>query len=85
MRRTLLSILALVVASFAAAPAFSQGIAIEAIQRTDPVDFQKEILPILAANCTACHSSSQKQSGLVLETPDTIKKGGVSGPAVVAG
>ncbi len=50
-----------------------------------PVDFEKEILPILRRNCLACHSSTNSQSDLILETPQTILKGGSEGPAVVAG
>ena len=57
--------------------------AIVEIKRDTPVDFQKEVLPILAKNCTACHNAQKAESGLVLETPQTILKGGDSGPAVV--
>lgn len=60
-------------------------IAIEVPTRDKPVDFESEVLPILRANCTACHSERKKEAGLVLETPQQIAKGGESGPAIIAG
>jgi WD40 repeat protein len=50
-----------------------------------PADFQKDVLPILRAKCLACHSASKKEGGLVLESVESILKGGDSGPAVEAG
>ena len=55
------------------------------VKHTGPVDFEKEILPILRSNCLACHNVSVAESELVMETPRMILKGGVSGPAVVPG
>lgn len=54
-------------------------------QRNEAVSFEKEILPILQRNCLACHSASEKQGALNLESPDAIRKGGDTGPAVVPG
>lgn len=53
--------------------------------REEPVDFQREILPILKENCLACHNASDAASELVLETPETIKAGGSLGETVVPG
>ena len=55
------------------------------VSRDTSVDFEKEILPILKNNCLACHGESKPKAGLVLETPQSILKGGDSGPAVVPG
>ncbi len=60
-----------------------QPIAIADVKRNAPVHFEKEILPILAKNCLACHNGTKAENGLVLETPQTILKGGDDGPAVV--
>src|SRR5262245_16003261 len=60
-------------------------IEIAEIKRDGEVDFEKEILPIFRRNCLACHSATEAQSDLVLESPQTILKGGAEGPAVVAG
>ena len=70
-------------ANLAAADA-AKPIAIAELKRDTPVNFEKEILPILAKNCTACHNTKKAESSLVLETPQSILKGGDSGPAVVA-
>ena len=63
----------------------STALPIADLKRTDTVDFQKEILPILKRSCTACHNATDHKGDLVLETPASILKGGESGPAVVAG
>lgn len=65
--------------------AFSAPIAVEVPTRDKPVEFESEVLPMLRANCIACHSEKKHEAGLVLETPPQIAKGGESGPAVVAG
>lgn len=60
-------------------------IPIAQVNRSEPIDFELEVLPILKRSCLACHNSSEAYGELVLETPATIGKGGDSGPAVVAG
>lgn len=55
------------------------------VRRDGPVDFQKEILPILRQKCLPCHNVTAKKGSLVLETPALMQKGGDSGPAVVPG
>ena len=76
-------------AALLSAPVFAaeppKPLAIADVTHTGPVDFEKEILPILRSNCLACHNVSVAESELVLETPRMILKGGVSGPAVVPG
>jgi WD40 repeat protein len=73
---------ALVLLLLAAPTVAQQPIAIDRIDRNTPVDFQTEILPILRANCLACHSASKPEGELVLESPQSINKGGANGPAV---
>src|SRR5687768_8104339 len=53
------------------------------LKRDTPVSFEKEILPILSANCLACHNRTKAKGDLVLETPTDILKGGESGASVV--
>src|SRR5439155_2564444 len=62
----------------------NRPIPIATIKRSTPVDFDKEILPILENNCLACHNRTTAKARLILETPQDILKGGESGPAVVA-
>jgi len=61
----------------------AKGIPIAKVKHSGPVDFEKEILPILKNNCLACHNQTKAKAGLVLETPQAILKGGDNGPAVV--
>ena len=51
----------------------------------DPVSFQKQIRPILARQCAACHQPASKQSELMVTTYDGFLKGGRKGAAFVAG
>src|SRR5688572_19955191 len=60
-------------------------IAIAEVKHEGNVDFEKEVLPILRKKCLACHNATEAESDLILETPQTILKGGSEGPAVVAG
>jgi hypothetical protein len=51
----------------------------------DPVDYARQIKPLLAARCVSCHGSLQKKGGLRADTAALLKRGGDSGPAVVPG
>ena len=57
-------------------------IPIAKIKRSTPVDFDREILPILKNNCLPCHNKTTAKAKLVLETPEDLRKGGDSGPAI---
>lgn len=50
-----------------------------------PVDFEKDVAPILETNCVACHNATISESKLNLETAESIRTGGKRGPAVVPG
>ncbi|MEZ6131940.1 MAG: c-type cytochrome domain-containing protein [Planctomycetaceae bacterium] len=50
-----------------------------------PVDFAKDIAPIFAANCLACHNKGKTEGELNLEGTATILKGSSSGQIVVPG
>src|SRR5258705_10814659 len=49
--------------------------------------FEKNIRPVLVANCYQCHSASAKElkGELRLDTREGIRKGGESGSAVIPG
>ncbi len=55
------------------------------VQHDGPVEFDREILPLLRRNCIACHNATEAQSDLILETPQSILQGGIEGPGVVPG
>lgn len=75
--------LSLALLASAAIDAQAAAIPIATLKRTTPVDFEKEVLPILRNNCLACHNKTKAKADLILETPKDILKGGDSGPAVV--
>ena len=58
-------------------------LAVKELERTDPVDFNEEIMPILKRNCLACHHAKEAEGGLNLETLAELRKGGDSGPGIV--
>jgi hypothetical protein len=49
-----------------------------------PVDYAREIKPILQERCYACHGALKQNAKLRLDSGEFIRKGGASGPAVVA-
>ncbi len=53
---------------------------------TQPVNFVRDIQPILQASCYKCHSASAKvRGGLRLDDRDAAMRGGESGPVLVPG
>jgi hypothetical protein len=49
------------------------------------VDYLRDVKPLLAARCYACHGALQQKSGLRVDTAGSLRAGGDSGPAVVPG
>jgi hypothetical protein len=50
-----------------------------------PVDYTREVKPLLAAHCYKCHGASQQKGGLRLDTAAFARQGGKHGPAVQPG
>ena len=80
MTRLTPSILAALTFSAGAAP-----LAIVDLKRGTPVDFAKEVHPLLKRSCLACHNTTKAKAGLNLESPQAILKGGENGPAATPG
>ena len=49
------------------------------------VDYDKDIRPLLSANCYSCHGSEVQQSGLRLDLRQNALRGGDYGPVIVPG
>jgi mono/diheme cytochrome c family protein len=50
-----------------------------------PIDFTREIRPILQASCVKCHGRGRSKGGFSLETRASLLEGGDNGPAIVPG
>jgi hypothetical protein len=70
--------------SFQSVVSFVTGLCCAAVAHAG-VDYAREVKPLLRNHCYACHGAFKQQSGLRLDTGRSIRKGGDSGPAVVAG
>jgi len=62
-----------------------QPLPIDVVQHDGPVDFEKEILPILRRNCLSCHNATTAKSDLNLESPKSMLKGGTIGEGLLPG
>ena len=51
----------------------------------EPVDYRRDIKPILHGRCFACHGALRQKAGLRLDAVQLIRQGGKSGPAIVPG
>ena len=45
------------------------------VKRDQPVDFDKEVLPVLRQNCLACHNAADAEGDVVLESVKSILEG----------
>ena len=50
-----------------------------------PVDFSRDVVPILREKCFACHGPDIQQAGLGLDARFLLLRGGKSGPAFIEG
>ena len=63
----------------------AKPIPVAEVKAGQTVEFGKDVLPVLRANCLACHNQKTAKGDLILETPEAMQKGGESGPAAVPG
>ncbi|WP_035957764.1 PSD1 and planctomycete cytochrome C domain-containing protein [Bryobacter aggregatus] len=47
-----------------------------------PVDFERDVQPILRRNCQGCHGAAQQSGGLRLDAKSAAFSGGISGPSI---
>lgn len=53
--------------------------------RAEPTFFQARVAPILDRHCVSCHGPEKRKGGLRVDTLENLRRGGDSGPAIVAG
>ncbi len=77
----------LILACWFAVSTASVGVGAESNEWTaEQVDqFERQVRPVLVANCWNCHGEKKQEGGLRLDTRDAVLKGGDSGPAVIVG
>ncbi len=51
----------------------------------DHADYLRDVKPLLAQHCSACHGAKVHKAHLRLDTAAAVRKGGQSGPAIVPG
>lgn len=57
-----------------------------AIVRADkPIDYQRDVKPVLMSRCAACHGALQQKAKLRLDASPLIRQGSKNGPVVVPG
>src|SRR5688572_22366807 len=67
-------------------PAFLLALQTSAVaQQAESVDYVRSVKPILSQHCYVCHGAWKQNGGLRIDTAAAMRKGGESGPAVVAG
>ena len=60
--------------------------AAESIEVKNPDEFfEKSVRPLLTSRCLECHGAKDPESGLRLDSRDTMVRGGENGPAIVPG
>ncbi len=62
---------------------FAAMVACEAVAA--PVDYVRDVKPLLAEQCYKCHGASQQKGDLRMDTAALTRKGGKSGPSFVPG
>ena len=54
-------------------------------QGAEPVDFTKNVLPVLQRHCFECHGPDVQEGGLRFDDRNALLAGGYSGPAIISG
>ena len=60
-------------------------ILLQAVDAAERVSFQRDVRPILAERCQACHQAANKSGKLSVASAKALLEGGASGPAVKPG
>lgn len=55
------------------------------IGASEPVDYERDVLPIFETYCIACHTTDEAQGGLAMQSFADLMRGGETGPAITPG
>ncbi len=68
------------------APATSEGVTVTALKMQPSAlnTFRGSVVPMLRDRCVSCHGPEKQKGGLRVDSPEWIRKGGDSGPVVIA-
>ena len=58
---------------------------VTSLEAAEPVDYVRDVKPILTKECVSCHGATKPRAGLRLDTAAAALKGNKNSPAVVAG
>ena len=61
------------------------ALAAGSLPAADPVDYARDVKPLLKERCYACHGALKQKGKLRLDTAALMAKGGTSGPAIKPG
>ena len=61
---------------------WATGAAVNDVGAQGPLQFERDVWPILAANCVGCHGGEAVKGGLDLRTVASLRRGGKGGPAL---
>ncbi|MGB5336350.1 MAG: c-type cytochrome domain-containing protein, partial [Woeseiaceae bacterium] len=59
--------------------------AASSLRGAEPVDFSRDVVPILQKYCAACHTEGDENGGLNMDTHASLMRGGESGLAITHG
>src|SRR5689334_8160836 len=58
---------------------------VPALPAAEPIDFARDVRPILSKRCVSCHGPKKQEGGLRLDVRRRVRRGGDAGPAFVPG
>ena len=61
------------------------SVASQPLAAADSIDYLRDIKPLLAERCFACHGALRQRAGLRLDAVQLLREGGDSGPTIEAG
>src|SRR5947199_8340217 len=61
------------------------ALGVTALEAAEPVDYVRDVKPLLTKQCVSCHGATRPRAGLRLDTAAAALRGNKDGPAVLPG